>query len=1018
MPNNASRRVQNLILEILHAQPSLRDSRVYLNTFGPKSQSGALPSSSSSSPNALAPIADAHADSSISNSRNDHAPIASRAGSAANGLKPHVPFSQTAQLLLTERQSPSPAPQCASEREALLGVHTSRPGDAAKAGKAKPKARAGSGRGSSSAWSFLEQRQRAARPFALSGSGSGSSSSVLRGMQPQNLETTQGKGTGKEVADAEQVTVHEGDPEDGTHRLQGSDVRSVQRQLDASGVRAKITTGSNDPHLRQDQQPQQQQRQEVPVPSPDAAPHSQDHVALVKIQGPFTSRQLSSIAEGMVYLKRLGLISIIVVDNEDWRPMALERKRRSLRSQRLMSQAPGMHDTPRQAPLLRSDTYQRLHNPEVSVQRFDQRGRLVVDSRELREEEEFRQWASAQRTRKAAHVLGEQQQQAPSAPPASSSTNNHSISSPLTQPKQQQNQHAMHSHESLRCRMVAQTHAIAELLCAHGAQARPFPFAMMRVDAHAAQASRAALDAVAGLAATSASTGTGNGNDNAPLDKEIAERSPLVADDGLRGLKSALVADQIPVLAPLALYEDLENGVVRTVTVSADDLLVNLAREMSLEGARSGQRGEVAKDVDLTPVRLMVINREGGIPSHARGGSPHLSINLASEYKQIRQSFTWGKTHPTALSNLSTAHACLSYIPKTSSAIVVSHRSPRSLIANLITNKAAHSPSLPHRLLAGRQDVKHTPTIIRSGLSVRVLYEFDRINWDKMTALLEASFGRRLHREKYVERVRRSLDFVIITGDYEGAAIVTKEYAPSDDPTTAEPIAYLDKFAMLPQLQGSGAVDFLWGALRDEVHGLGLLDALNDNGGKGGFGAGRDLVWKSRANNPVNRWYYERSNGFVKMDVRSAADRLRDPAPQLNWSLFWCDAEERLAAMAGEFRLGASARPEEFMDLVDEEEERLRLALGAAEEQDMTRDLSSAFSISGSRLPSPTVMAAALAAAGSSSSYPWQRDLNALRNPRRPEHGGSTLLPVVAPEEEGRIQRWAECMCTIPSAWL
>src|SRR5262249_32652266 len=38
--------------------------------------------------------------------------------------------------------------------------------------------------------------------------------------------------------------------------------------------------------------------------------------ALVKIQGPFTNNQLDSIARGMVYLEKLGLLSVIVVEND------------------------------------------------------------------------------------------------------------------------------------------------------------------------------------------------------------------------------------------------------------------------------------------------------------------------------------------------------------------------------------------------------------------------------------------------------------------------------------------------------------------------------------------------------------------------------------------------------------------------------------------------------------------------------------------------------------------------------
>ncbi len=40
--------------------------------------------------------------------------------------------------------------------------------------------------------------------------------------------------------------------------------------------------------------------------------------ALVKMQGPFTDRQLGSVAQGMVYLEKLGLVSVIVVEDDHW----------------------------------------------------------------------------------------------------------------------------------------------------------------------------------------------------------------------------------------------------------------------------------------------------------------------------------------------------------------------------------------------------------------------------------------------------------------------------------------------------------------------------------------------------------------------------------------------------------------------------------------------------------------------------------------------------------------------------
>lgn len=648
----------------------------------------------------------------------------------------------------------------------------------------------------------------------------------------------------------------------------------------------------------------------------DMAP-VQQHTALVKIQGPFTARQLESIAEGMVYLKRLGLVSVIVIDSEEasWRS---------------------------------------------AISTFSPQDGRRIESDLDSEVNELAPWMTAEMKagKSSATVVGKLQ-------------------------------------EVLRKRMLSVVARLSELLTQKGAPARPFSHAVMRVDAsqvaHSDQAYPPSL--------------TGRSRPHQyqwAAEAPSMQRSPLVSDDHLKSIRKALASDMIPVLAPLALYDDPDGmNAPRTVCVSADDILVGLAREMAAQGRQMTeqemQSGEVGCDdgVDMMPLRLMVINREGGIPSHARGGNPHLSINLASEFSHVAHSFVWDGSHPTALSNLSMVRDCLAYMPQTSSGVVVSHRSPKSLIANLITNKAAHSPSLPHRLLAGRKDVRHTPTIIRPGLDIRVIQRFDEVDWDKMTKLLEASFRRSLDAEAYYARLRGNLSFVIVTGDYQGAAIVTDEYAPGEAPSTHESIAYLDKFAVLPSLQGSGAVDFLWGALRDEVHGLGLLDALNDNGGKGGFGEGKDLVWKSRSDNPVNRWYYERSNGFLKIDTA-----LRQPGEESApaWSMFWCDAEERIATMSGEHRLAAEASREDVLDM--------------ARDRASTRDVQRALLSEDEDEDEST--ARKRRALNSKAGDKDARELSQLH----PGDGSQRLLPVIAPDEQGRLARWARCMTTIPTAWL
>ena len=348
-------------------------------------------------------------------------------------------------------------------------------------------------------------------------------------------------------------------------------------------------------------------------------------------------------------------------------------------------------------------------------------------------------------------------------------------------------------------------------------------------------------------------------------------------------IRSALSAGEIPVIAPFAL-----DSFCRSVRVDANDVIAGLARgmvEASSLNKLSNQpsQGGSFNQVDLTPLRLMIINREGGVPSYARSGYPHLLINLTSEYNYIHETFDnrWNHSNPTALSNLALARTCLAYMPSTSSAIMVSHKSPSSLIGNLITNKPAVSSSLPHALLQGnRKLTPHTPTLLRHGLPIQVLRSVAEIDKKKLKTLLEQSFNRILDDDSFYKRLSVSLDYIIVAGDYAGAAIVTHELSSKN----STPISYLDKFAVLPSHQGDGTVDFLWVALHDESYGLGLPFAANPNGGKGGKGEGRDLVWRSRSDNPVNKWYFERSTGHLRMG---------------SWILFWCDGEKRIKTEEG-----------------------------------------------------------------------------------------------------------------------
>lgn len=468
--------------------------------------------------------------------------------------------------------------------------------------------------------------------------------------------------------------------------------------------------------------------------------------ALVKFQGPFTDRQLESIARGMVYLEKLGLVSVIVVESDDWEPGS-------------------------------------EHEREDAIE------------------------------------------------------------------------NAM--------RVVA-------ALEAQGARARPVLDTVVRLGPDPDEADEI-------------------GNSGSTRRKQWVPEAHALPTD-LISIRSALRAGEIPVLPAVAL-----DSFCRSVRVSANDVIAALTRTMARAGKETAS-SSTSQDVDLTPLRLMIVNREGGVPSYARSGLPHLLVNFASEYDHIVETFLpqWQHSHPTSLGNLALARTCLSYMPRGSSAIMVSHRSPSSLIANLITNKPAQSSSLPHALLSGSKKLtQHTPTLFRHGLPIRVIRKPEEIDKEKMTSLLEQSFKKTLNWDAFWKRVDETLDFAIVAGDYRGGAIVTREPLPSNPGEEPRTIAYLDKFAVLPSHQGDGTVDFLWVALHDESYGLGTPFARNFiEGSMQGVGSGEDLVWRSRADNPVNKWYYERSSGHLRMGEKG------------EWVLFWCDAEHRLREMENAIKAG------------------------------------------------------------------------------------------------------------------
>ncbi|KAK9719856.1 Amino-acid acetyltransferase, mitochondrial [Basidiobolus ranarum] len=294
----------------------------------------------------------------------------------------------------------------------------------------------------------------------------------------------------------------------------------------------------------------------------------------------------------------------------------------------------------------------------------------------------------------------------------------------------------------------------------------------------------------------------------------------------LNGILKCLEMEQIPVVIPMGTTHTSISKLLKS-----DSAMIGISRAL-------GQSQDV-ETAAQTSVKLMIINKEGGIPS------PHGTIgfiNLQDEYTEILNDL---QTEPTStvskryVATLNMVKESLENLPVDSSAIMVPAKSSKLLISNWIRDKPLYSISLPKW-----QNSQVTSSVIRRGFEVRIFRGLEGLDVEKLNNLLELAFAKSLDKENFWNRVKSCLSSVIVAGDYQGAAIVTKEHQMHP---------YLDKFAVDPKKQGGGVADILWKKLTSTYP---------------------ELTWRSRKDNGVNKWYFERSDGNVRI-------------PDTNWVLFW-----------------------------------------------------------------------------------------------------------------------------------
>lgn len=340
--------------------------------------------------------------------------------------------------------------------------------------------------------------------------------------------------------------------------------------------------------------------------------------------------------------------------------------------------------------------------------------------------------------------------------------------------------------------------------------------------------------------------------------------------------------------------------------------------------------------------RIIVIDPSGGIPLSGQGDGARVFVNLEEEFDSLRaglahneprssQSNTMtgqsGGSKPKHMENLKLVKDTLAILPSTASAIITSpleaanlrapptktndgnveiagevktRRWQNPLIHNLLTDRPIYSASLPIGRIkptargANAETVLSrspmpTTTLAKKGLPVTIFPDPRAAPWlppqpgtprlrltdtcidlPRLVYLINDSFNRKLDVEHYLRRVEDSLAGIIIAGEYEGGAILTWErpFGMSEEAAyrSGRLVPYLDKFAVLKKSQGAGGVaDIVFNAMVRDCFPLGVC-------------------WRSRKNNPVNKWYFERSCGVRKL-------------PESNWAMFWTTPEAATSDM-------------------------------------------------------------------------------------------------------------------------
>lgn len=410
---------------------------------------------------------------------------------------------------------------------------------------------------------------------------------------------------------------------------------------------------------------------------------------------------------------------------------------------------------------------------------------------------------------------------------------------------------------------------------------------------------------------------------------EESNSSPSIAGDvkvdNLVFIDDVLHQRKITIIPSIGLHDEISP----LQPIDANKVVVALTKYFTgpqPDSHNNGLGDSGAKTMLSSPIasveRVIILDPLGGTPLTGRPGFCHRFINLEQEYGPLLKQLKGPDGSPLADeqhdkasatahdANLTLIKDTLSLLPHTSSALittpdaaanlvdteddkanlgfaglVTTRRKKNPLLYNLLTDKPVYSSSLPIMRTTSSSDgvvpvgTSFGSTLLKKGMPLKIFPDPRQNPWvppkpgsprlrltdkcidlPRLVHLIDDSFNRKLDVEDYLNRVNENLAGVIVAGDYEGGAILTWERPARMDEKTAHEqgrfVPYLDKFAVLKRSQGSGGVaDIVFNAMVRDCFPHGVS-------------------WRSRKDNPVNKWYFERSLGTNKLSG-------------CNWTMFW-----------------------------------------------------------------------------------------------------------------------------------